>query len=76
MEKTTVYLDGHDYRRLKRVAARRKMAPAQLLREVVAEYVAKHDAGRLPRSVGAFSSRKGDLGERAEELLKGLGKRR
>ncbi len=76
MEKTTVYLDGGDYRRLKRVAARRKVAPAQLVREAVAEYVARHDAGTAPRSIGAFSSRRSDLGERAEELLKGLGKPR
>jgi predicted transcriptional regulator len=76
MEKTTVYLDGADYRRLKRVAARRRVPPAQLVREAVAEYVSKHDARRTPRSVGAFSSKRGDLGERAEQLLKGFGKPR
>ena len=76
MEKTTVYLDGADYRRLKRVAARRRVRPAQLVREAVAEYVVTHDAVRLPRSVGAFASGKGDIGERAEALLKGFGKPR
>jgi hypothetical protein len=75
-EKTTLYLDGADYRRLKRVAARRKVAPAQLVREAVAEYVLKHDTSRAPRSVGAFASGRHDLSERAEELLKGLGKSR
>jgi predicted transcriptional regulator len=73
MDKTTVYLDGGDYRRLKRVAARRKVAPAELVREAVAEYVVKHDTQRAPRSVGAFSSGKGDISERAEALLKGFG---
>lgn len=74
MEKTTLYLDGSDYRRLKRVAARRRVAPAQLVREAVAEYVVRHDTVRAPRSVGAFSSGRGNLSERAETLLRGMGK--
>lgn len=75
VEKTTVYLDGADYRRLKRVAARRRLPPAQLVREAVAEYVARHDTERRPRSVGAGRSGRGDLSERAEALLEGFGKR-
>ena len=69
MEKTTIYLDGDDYRRLKRVAARRRVPPAQLVREAVAEYVGRHDTTRVARSVGAFRSGRTDLGERAEALL-------
>jgi predicted transcriptional regulator len=76
VEKTTVYLDGGAYRRLKRVAARRRLPPAQLVREAVAEYVARHDTGRQPRSLGAARSGRGDLAERAEALLEGLAKRR
>ncbi|MGE5360039.1 MAG: CopG family transcriptional regulator [Bacteroidales bacterium] len=76
MDKTTLYLDSDDYRRLKRVAARRRVPPAQLVREAVAEYVARHDVARMPRSVGAFSSGRGDLGERAEERLRGFGRSR
>ena len=76
MDKTTVYLDGGDYRRLKRVAARRRVAPARLVREAVAEYVARHDTARVARSVGAFRSGRADLGERAEDLLAGFGKSR
>lgn len=77
MEKTTVYLDEIDYRRLKRVAAKRRVAPASLLREAVAEYVARHDApATRARSVGAFRSGRGDLAERAESLLKGFGEKR
>jgi hypothetical protein len=76
MDKTTLYLDGAAYRRLKRVAARRRVPPAELVREAVAEYVVKHDTVRAPRSVGAFASGKGDLSERAEALLKGFGKSR
>jgi hypothetical protein len=72
MDKTTLYLDPDDYRRLKRLAASRKRAPAALVREAVAEYVARHEAP-MPRSLGAFSSGRNDLSERAEELLAGMG---
>jgi hypothetical protein len=73
MEKTTLYLDGDDYRKLKRIAAGRKQAPAALVREAVAEYVTRHAAAPLPKSIGAGASGRSDLGERAEEFLNGLG---
>jgi len=73
MDKTTLYLDSEDYRRLKRVAFRRRVAPAALVREAIAEYVARHDVVRTARSVGAAKSGRGDLSERAEELLEGFG---
>jgi predicted transcriptional regulator len=76
MEKTTVYLDEIDYRRLKRVAARRRIPPARLLREAVAEFVARHDTPTRARSLGAFRSGRGDLAEKAEALLRGFGERR
>jgi hypothetical protein len=73
MEKTTLYLDAADYRKLKRIATTRKQAPAALVREAVAEYVARHGGSRLPKSIGAGDSGISDLGERAEELLAGMG---
>jgi hypothetical protein len=73
MDKTTLYLDGADYRKLKRIAASRRRAPAALVREAVAEYVARHGEATTPRSVGAFRSGRNDLSERAEALLAGLG---
>jgi predicted transcriptional regulator len=76
MEKTTVYLDEIDYRRLKRVAAKRRVAPASLLREAVAEYVARHDTPKRARSLGAFRSGRGDLAEKTEALLRGFGEGR
>jgi hypothetical protein len=76
MEKTTVYLDEIDYRRLKRVAASRRVPPARLLREAVAEYVARHDTPKRARSLGAFRSGRKDLSEKAESLLKGFGETR
>jgi predicted transcriptional regulator len=74
MEKTTLYLDGDDYRKLKRIAARKGRPPAALVREAVAEYVGRHPVSPAPKSVGAFSSGRGDLSERAEELLDGFGR--
>jgi hypothetical protein len=75
MEKTTLYLDAEDYRKLKRIAASRRQAPAALVREAVAEYVAQHGQVRRPRSIGAFSSGRHDISERAEDLLAGMGER-
>jgi predicted transcriptional regulator len=75
MDKTTLYLDADDYRKLKRIAASRKRAPAALVREAVAEYVARHGRPRMPRSVAAFNSGRHDLSERAEDLLSGMGGR-
>ena len=72
MQKTTLYLDPGDYRRLKRLAASRRRPPAALVREAVAEYVARHELP-MPKSLGAFRSGRGDLSERAEELLAGMG---
>ncbi len=71
--KTTVYLGGAEYRRLKQLARREKRPAAELVREAVAEYVRRRALRLRPRSVGAFRSGMKDLGERAEELLPGMG---
>ncbi len=73
--KTTVYLDEGDYRRLKAIARRRKRPAAELIREAVASYARRLGRRSGPRSVGAGRSGRGDLSERADELLKGIGKR-
>jgi hypothetical protein len=75
VQKTTVYLDAGDYRRLKAMARARGCAPAELVREAVARYAATEAPPRRARSVGAGASRRGDLSERAEELLAGLTRR-
>jgi hypothetical protein len=72
--KTTIYLDPDDYRRLKALARQRGVPAARLVREAVAEYAARHAPASRPRSVGAGRSRLRDLGERAEDLLDGLGR--
>jgi hypothetical protein len=74
--KTTVYLDAESYRRLKLLAQRSGRPTAELVREAVAEYAGRHAAVALPGSLGVGRSGQGDVSERAETLLKGMGRRR
>lgn len=76
LHRTTVYLDREDFARLKTIAQREGRRPATLIREAVAEYTARRQPMSLPRSLGAGRSGRGDLSERAEELLAGLGDER
>lgn len=75
-QKTTVYLDADDYRNLKSIARVRNQKPAQLVREAVAQFTAREMPRRRASSIGAGQSRRGDLSERAEDLLTGFGRRR
>jgi hypothetical protein len=74
-QKTTVYLGTGDYREIKSLARARGCAPAALVREAVAEYAARHAPKLRPKSIGIAASRRRDISERAEDLLKGLGRR-
>jgi len=74
--KTTVYLDSTDYRRLKAIARVQGRPPAALIRDAVAEYARHHGRSKVPRSLGVGHSGRRDLGERSEELLKGMGRPR
>lgn len=67
-------MNEETYRRLKQIARGRRRPPAEMVREAVAEYTARHAPRRKARSVGAFKSGRHDLGQRAEELLAGLSK--
>ncbi len=73
--KTTVYLEEVDYERLKAIARREGRAPAELIREAVAQYGARRGRRTKPRSLGVGHSGLKNLSERAEELLAGFGKR-
>ena len=73
--KTTVYLSAGDYRRLKALARARRRRTAALVREAVAEYARRHAPRQRARSVGAGRSGRGDVSARAEELLRGMGRR-
>jgi predicted transcriptional regulator len=70
--KTTVYLHGPAYRRLQQLARQEGRPAAELVREAVAEYVRRRAPARRPRSLGAGRSGRHDLGQRAEELLRGF----
>ena len=71
--KTTVYLDGADYRRLKALAAAEGRPAAELIRAAVSEYARARTERRLPRSLGIAASGDGSLSERSEDLLEGMG---
>ena len=73
MQKTTIYVDEGAYRRLKQLARDRRRPPAELVREAIVEYTARHAPRRKPRSIGAFKSGRRDLGQRAEALLAAFG---
>lgn len=76
MQKTTIYLDEDAYRRLKQIARARSRPPAEMVREAVAEFAARHAPRRKARSVGAGHSGRHDLARRAEKLLDGFGEDR
>jgi predicted transcriptional regulator len=75
LTKTTVYLPEEEYRRLKTLARREGRSTAEVLREAVTAYARRGRALRA-RSVGSGRSGRGDLSEKAEDLLAGLGRRR
>jgi hypothetical protein len=74
MAKTTVYLDSADYTRLKNLAQQQGRKTAELVREAVSEYAKAHTSTRKPRSLGAGRSGRGDVSERADKLLEGMGR--
>jgi hypothetical protein len=71
--RTTVYLSQSDYRRLKALARAEGRPAAELIREAVSEYARRRTPGVVPESLGVGRSGRGDVAERAEELLGGLG---
>jgi hypothetical protein len=74
MPKTTVYLDDDDYLRLKSIARQQGRKTAALVREAVSAYTRVHSNYKKPRSLGAGRSGRGDLSERADKLLAGMGR--
>ena len=71
--KTTVYLTDREYNRIKELAREQNRPTAELVREAVADYARRHGQRRAPSSLGAGQSGRGDISERAEELLDGMG---
>lgn len=75
-QKTTVYLNASDYRRLKGIAYERDIAPASLIREAVADYVTRHAARAKAAWIGSGDSGLGDVSSHDEEYLAGMGQLR
>jgi Arc/MetJ-type ribon-helix-helix transcriptional regulator len=70
MKRTTVFMPEALERELQLHAARERRSTASVVREALAEYVAKRRvAGALPSFTGAFASGYSDTAERHEELL-------
>lgn len=69
MKRTTVFLDPKVERELKRLAARRGVSFATVVREAMAAYVLVPAARPLPTIAGRFSSGRSDTSERVDELL-------
>ena len=67
-----VTLPEAEYRVLKALARQQTRPAAELVREAIIEYAARHGGRRRPASVGIGRSGPGDLSEKAEELLVGL----
>ena len=72
--KTTVYLNPDDYRRLKALAKAQGRTAAELVREAVSVYARSQPLPTQPSSIGSGRSGRGDLSERAESLLSGMGR--
>jgi len=70
MKRTTIFVPESLERELQLHAAREGKSTASVVREALAEYVAKHHvAGALPSFTGAFASGHADTAERHEDLL-------
>ena len=73
--RTTIYLEGDEYERLKALARRDGRPAAELMREAVREYNERHGGRVKPSSIGKGRSGRADLSESAEKLLSGLKRR-
>ena len=63
-----------DYRRLEILARAEGRSPAELMHEAFQEYAKRRATASQPTTLGAGRSGRGDLSERAEELLGGMGR--
>ena len=70
MKRTTIFLDDALLRALKRLAARRAVSFATVVREAAAAYVAAPaPVHAVPSVAGRFASGTTDTASRADELL-------
>ena len=71
MRRTSLFLDEELTARVQRLARKRGVSFATVVREALAEYVISGDAGRtaVPSIAGRFASGTSDTSERIDELL-------
>jgi hypothetical protein len=69
MRKLTIYLEEASVRSLQRLAAARKCRQAEIVREVVSDYLRQYPRPQA-KGAGMYSSGRSDISERAEELLR------
>lgn len=69
MIKTTVYIEESTDRSLKQMAQSQGRSQAELIREALTTYAAQASVPR-PKGIGAYSSGRSDVSERAEDLLR------
>jgi predicted transcriptional regulator len=70
MKRTSIFLDEKIMRELNRLAYRRGVSFAWVVREAMAAYVAEPAAaGTVPSVAGRFASGKSDTSARADDLL-------
>ncbi len=70
MKRTTIFADERLLNRARKIAERRGMSFARLVRDALEQYIATPQAaGRLPSIAGKFSSGKADTSKRVDELL-------
>ena len=72
MHKTTIYLEEGMYSQLRRLAKASGRTQAEIIREAIATYTTQ-TSQPAARSIGLGASGRGDLSERAEDLLDGMG---
>ena len=63
-----------DYRRIEALAKAEGRSPAELMHEAITQYAMRRASVLRPTSVGGGHSGRGDLSERAEELLGEMGR--
>lgn len=70
MKRTTIFADERLLNRARKVAERRGMSFAHLVRDALEQYIAtSKPPGRLPSIAGKFASGKPDASGRVDELL-------
>jgi len=70
MKRTTIFLPEETLRQLQRVAQRKHISAATLVREAVTQYLsAPATTATLPPIAGQFASGRSDVSEHVDELL-------